>query len=131
MREGDRHTRGLPRTGETIPAWPKRKAGPITSDHTPEEYMANVETVREGMRRGDYYEVVLRQTFHTPYSGKASDLFELMQTRQSQPLRVSDSVRRRATHRRVARNVCACGRRSRGDVPDRGDGAPHRRSAAG
>ena len=32
--------------------------------------MANVETVREGMRRGDYYEVVLRQTFSTPYSGQ-------------------------------------------------------------
>ena len=46
--------------------------GPIVTDHTPEEYMANVETVREGMRRGDYYEVVLRQTFRTPYSGKAS-----------------------------------------------------------
>jgi anthranilate synthase len=45
------------------------------SDHTPEEYMAKVETVREGMRRGDYYEVVLRQTFRTPYSGKASELF--------------------------------------------------------
>ena len=41
------------------------------SDHTPEEYMANVETVREGMRQGDYYEVVLRQTFSAPYSGSA------------------------------------------------------------
>ncbi len=48
----------------------RAKPGPIVSDHTPEEYMANVENVREGMRRGDYYEVVLRQTFRTPYSGK-------------------------------------------------------------
>ena len=65
---------------------PRRaERGPITSDHTPEEYMANVETVREGMRRGDYYEVVLRQTFRTPYSGKASDLFQRMQQASPSP----------------------------------------------
>jgi anthranilate synthase len=57
----------------------------ITSDHTPEEYMANVETVREGMRRGDYYEVVLRQTFRAPYSGKPSDLFQRMQKASPSP----------------------------------------------
>jgi anthranilate synthase len=78
-------TRGLARTGEIVPKQPKRKSGPITSDHTPAEYMANVETVREGMRRGDYYEVVLRQTFRTPYSGKASDLFRLMQGANPSP----------------------------------------------
>src|SRR5579862_5357097 len=59
--------------------------GPIVSDHTPEEYMANVETVRQGMRRGDYYEVVLRQTFSTPYSGKASELFERVQRASPSP----------------------------------------------
>ena len=47
--------------------------------------MANVETVREGMRRGDYYEVVLRQTFRTPYSGKASELFERVQRASPSP----------------------------------------------
>ena len=51
-------TGGLKRTGERIPKPPRRAPGPIASDHTPEEYMANVETCREGMRRGDYYEVV-------------------------------------------------------------------------
>ncbi|HEY2014620.1 MAG TPA: anthranilate synthase component I [Bryobacteraceae bacterium] len=60
-------------------------AGPIVSDHAPEEYMAKVETVREGMRRGDYYEVVLRQTFSTPYSGKASELFERVQRASPSP----------------------------------------------
>ncbi len=78
-------TRGLPRTSEAVPRAPKRKPGPITSDHTQAEYMANVETVREGMRKGDYYEVVLRQTFRTPYSGKASDLFGLMQQANPSP----------------------------------------------
>ena len=47
--------------------------------------MANVEKVREGMRRGDYYEVVLRQTFRTPYSGKASELFERVQRASPSP----------------------------------------------
>ena len=37
------------------------------------------------MRRGDYYEVVLRQTFRTPYSGKASELFERMQKASPSP----------------------------------------------
>ncbi len=83
--QGELSTRGLPRTAEAVPQAPKRKPGPITSDHTVEEYKANVETVREGMRRGDYYEVVLRQTFQTPYSGKASELFEKMQRANPSP----------------------------------------------
>jgi anthranilate synthase len=78
-------TRGLERTGERIAPTPVREPGPITSDHTPEEYMANVEVVREGMRRGDYYEVILKQTFRTPYSGKASDLFARMQRANPSP----------------------------------------------
>jgi anthranilate synthase len=82
---GDNSTAGLPRDSASIEP-PKRKpAGPIESDHTPEEYMANVEAVREGMRRGDYYEVVLRQTFRTPYSGKPSDLFARVQTTSPSP----------------------------------------------
>lgn len=47
--------------------------------------MANVETVRQGMRRGDYYEVVLRQTFRAPYSGKASELFARVQKASPSP----------------------------------------------
>src|SRR5713226_3582370 len=72
-------TLALERTAEPVPAAPTLQRGPIESDHKPEEYMAKVETVREGMRRGDYYEVVLHQTFRTPYPGKASELFERMQ----------------------------------------------------
>src|ERR1039457_4732508 len=79
------NTRGLPRDGEAIAPPAPRESGPIASDHTPAEYMAKVETVREGMRRGDYYEVVLRQTFHTPYSGKASDLFRRVQDASPSP----------------------------------------------
>ena len=80
-------TRGLAREGEKIarPKGAPRKPGPIECDHTPQEYVANVEKVREGMRRGDYYEVVLRQTFSTPYAGKASELFERVQRASPSP----------------------------------------------
>ncbi|MDP9055317.1 MAG: anthranilate synthase component I [Acidobacteriota bacterium] len=78
-------TRGLERTGEKIAPAPLRPPGPVTADHTREEYMANVETVRQGMGRGDYYEVVLAQTFRTTYGGKASELFARMQRANPSP----------------------------------------------
>ena len=80
-------TLALARAGDPVPRPKTAEGAPgaIVSDHTPEEYMANVQTVREGMRRGDYYEVVLRQTFRAPYSGKASKLFERMQQASPSP----------------------------------------------
>jgi|SRR5579871_221668 len=78
-------TLALPRTAEPVSPPPTVERGPIESDHTPAEYMAGVEKVREGMRRGDYYEVVLHQTFRTPYGGKASELFERMQRASPSP----------------------------------------------
>jgi anthranilate synthase len=79
-------TAGLPRTGVPVPPPPRcGETGEPVSDHTDEEYMANVETVREGMRRGDYYEVVLRRTFRTPYPDSASELFERMQLHSPSP----------------------------------------------
>lgn len=78
-------TLALARDGADIAAPTQREASEITSDHTPEEYMANVERVREGMRQGDFYEVVLRQTFRTNYSGKASQLFERIQQLSPSP----------------------------------------------
>lgn len=78
-------THGLARTADRVPRPKKVKASPITADHTREQYMANVETVREGMRRGDFYEVVLRQTFRVPYSGTASNLFEKIQQASPSP----------------------------------------------
>jgi anthranilate synthase len=78
-------TKNVERAATRIAPSTKRQPGPIVSDHTPEEYMANVDIVREGMRQGDYYEVILRQTFSTPYSGKASELFERMQLANPSP----------------------------------------------
>ncbi len=78
-------TRGLPRDGQKVPKQSVLPASPIVSDHLPTEYMAAVEKVREGMHRGDFYEVVLRQVFRTPYSGKASDLFQRVQQASPSP----------------------------------------------
>jgi anthranilate synthase len=82
---GELSTDGLPRTNPAVTPAPEVEPGPIVSDHTPEEYMANVEKVREGMRRGDYYEVVLRQTFSVPFSGSVSGLFEKIQAASPSP----------------------------------------------
>ena len=82
---GDISTQGMARTADRIPRPKKIKEAPITADHQPEEYMEKVEKVREGMRRGDYYEVVLRQTFRVPYSGTASSLFDKIQKASPSP----------------------------------------------
>jgi anthranilate synthase len=78
-------TESLPRSGAAIRKTPSRAADEIRADHTPEEYMANVETVREGMRQGEYYEVVLRQTFQANFSDSPSELFERIQHASPSP----------------------------------------------
>lgn len=78
-------TLGLERSGEDIPPVPAAAPPDITSDHTPEEYMAKVERVREGMKRGDYYEVVLRQTFSAGFEGSVSQLFRRIQRGSPSP----------------------------------------------
>mgnify|MGYP005840258873 CR=1 FL=1 len=78
-------TLAIPRAGDPVPGPPESAPGEIVSDHAPEEYMAKVEQVRQGMKRGDYYEVVLRQTFRTPFSGSPSQLFERIQHASPSP----------------------------------------------
>ena len=82
---GDRSTVGARRVSQRVGRPKKVAPGPIVSDHTPEEYMAKVETVREGMRQGNFYEVVLRQTFRAPYSGSPSELFDKIQHASPSP----------------------------------------------
>jgi anthranilate synthase len=84
--QGSLSTEGLSRSTPTI----KRKKatgkpGEFTSDHTPEEYMVKVEAVREGMRLGNYYEVVLRQTFSAPFGDSPSELFQRVQKTSPSP----------------------------------------------
>jgi len=82
---GDVTTLGLPRDGQKLARAAKTKPTEIVSDHSAEEYMAKVETVREGMRQGEYYEVVLRQTFQAGFSGSPSALFKRIQKASPSP----------------------------------------------
>jgi anthranilate synthase len=82
----DLSTEGLPRTSPRVPAHkPSAESRDIVSDHTPQEYMAKVESVREGMRLGNYYEVVLRQTFRAPFDTSPSELFRRIQKTSPSP----------------------------------------------
>ena len=92
---GEKSTRGLKRTAEKLPKPKGGPAGEITSNHTPQEYMAGVERVREGMKRGDYYEVVLRQTFAAPFKQSPSELFRRIQKASPSPYRILPPARRR------------------------------------
>jgi len=79
-------TAGLARTSPNIERVAAAGEGKeIVSDHFPEEYMEKVETVREGMRQGNYYEVVLRQTFSAPFNGSPSELFRRIQKTSPSP----------------------------------------------
>jgi anthranilate synthase len=79
-------TTGLPRkSGRVKRTKPSSQPAEIVSDHAPEEYMAKVETVRDGMRQGNYYEVVLRQTFSAPYTAGPSELFQRIQKANPSP----------------------------------------------
>ena len=78
-------TLALSDSADPVPAPPASEPGEVTSNHSPEEYMAKVEKVRQGMRQGDYYEVVLRQTFRTPYTGRGSELFQRIQHASPSP----------------------------------------------
>src|SRR3954447_15562625 len=83
---GELNTAGLERTSPEIDRIKPAEGHPeILSDHTPEEYMAKVETVREGMRQGNFYEVVLRQTFSAPFSQSPSELFQRIQKTSPSP----------------------------------------------
>jgi anthranilate synthase len=78
-------TAGLPRTTPPAAKIKAAAAGEIVSDHTADEYKEKVEVVREGMRQGNYYEVVLRQTFSAPFSKSPSELFQRIQKSSPSP----------------------------------------------
>ncbi|HEX4771646.1 MAG TPA: anthranilate synthase component I [Bryobacteraceae bacterium] len=83
---GDMTTEGLSAiTPHVKRVFPSAQRAIIESNHSPEQYMEKVETVREGMRQGNYYEVVLRQTFSAPYDGRPSDLFQRVQKLSPSP----------------------------------------------
>ncbi len=79
-------TEWLPHETPRVPRAKKRgKSTEIVSDHEPGEYAAKVDVVREGMRVGNYYEVVLRQTFSAPFNESPSGLFRRIQKTSPSP----------------------------------------------
>jgi len=79
-------TAGLDRVSPPVAKTKKAPApAEILSDHKTEEYMEKVDAVREGMRQGNYYEVVLRQTFSAPFAQSPSELFQRIQKSSPSP----------------------------------------------
>ncbi|MCZ6556171.1 MAG: anthranilate synthase component I [SAR324 cluster bacterium] len=54
---------------------PARPAAPVPTDSEPGEFEALVNRIREGCKQGDFFEVVLSQTFSMPYGGTPTELF--------------------------------------------------------
>jgi anthranilate synthase len=61
--------------GAEAPPPAARLPGPVQSDHEPGTFEAKVERIRQGCRAGDFFEVVLSQTFSMPYAGTPTELF--------------------------------------------------------
>lgn len=57
------------------PAVQKEGLGQIACDHAQGEFQSKVERIREGCRKGEYFEVVLSQTLSTPYAAPPTQLF--------------------------------------------------------
>ena len=71
--------------GAEQPLPPKRRPAKIRCDHAPGEFQAKVERIREGCRQGDFFEVVLSQTFSVPYGGTPTELFRRICRRNPSP----------------------------------------------
>ncbi len=97
----------------------------VTSDHTPEEYMAMVDAVRERMRAATTTRSCSARPSSPPMAARRPRSIAKRSATNAQPVRVSDPVRRRAAHRRVAGDVRARRRRARRDLSDLRHRAAH------
>jgi len=61
--------------GAALAPPPALPPAPIACDHAPGEFEGKVQRIREGCRRGDFFEVVLSQSFSVPYAGTPAELF--------------------------------------------------------
>jgi anthranilate synthase len=68
-------TRAGGQGGALLPEPPRLPPGPMQCDHAPGEFEAKVERIRQGCRAGDFFEVVLSQSFSMPYPGTPAELF--------------------------------------------------------
>jgi len=63
-------------TGEEFPIVSVNTDGKIECDHAEGEFEKKVLKIKDGCRRGDFYEVVLSQSFSTTFSEQPSTLFK-------------------------------------------------------
>lgn len=77
-------TKGLARTGESLPYTPEQKPD-IDADHQAGEYARLVEKAKDYFARGDLFEVVPSQTFYRHCLQKPSALFRRMRAQNPSP----------------------------------------------
>jgi anthranilate synthase len=68
----------LPGGGAFFKMPPPNGSAEVTCDHAPGEFADKVRRVIAGTRQGDYFEVVLSQSFSTRFDGRPTDLFRRM-----------------------------------------------------
>lgn len=59
--------------------------GELHCDHNPGEFQNKVKEIREGCRRGDFFEVVLSQSFSMGFNGSPKELFHRICNRNPSP----------------------------------------------
>ena len=62
-------------TGDSFETVMGTEPGEFVSDHQPGEFEKKVQTIREGCREGDFFEVVLSQSFSTAFRDTPTSLF--------------------------------------------------------
>ena len=62
-------------TGDSFEPVMGTEPGEFVSDHQPGEFEKKVQTIREGCREGDFFEVVLSQSFSTAFRDTPTSLF--------------------------------------------------------
>jgi len=78
-------TEGIPVTGTRTKKKRTITSTKIGCDHQPDEYAAKVEKIREGCRRGDFFEVVLSQEFSATCGYWPSEIFSRLRKHNPSP----------------------------------------------
>ena len=78
-------TRGRDRTARASTTVHKLERVVTAISEQPGEYARKVGVVQKGCRRGDYFEVVLSQTFRVPFAGDVMEVFAAIQQRNPSP----------------------------------------------
>jgi len=83
--QGGQGTAGIPVTGARFPAVRRESSTAIVCDHAPGEYARKVEQIREGCRRGDFFEVVLSLSYRVKCGDLPSELFAWVREHNPSP----------------------------------------------